>query len=352
MKVLLVVLSAVVAACGPLNDDQRMNGRARIGVQGFGLASLGTVVVSAQPGNQSKTLVFDGDTNLYQGELVLPAGEYVLTVNGYLEGTTTLAATGAAAITVIGGGTTAATIAIVDQTEQEARPTINAIVRSVTASIVEFPVNTPTTLLVDVVNYDNKPVTYSWASDCVSGVFSAPSSATTTWMSSQAASCALTVSVVSDGVDFSATIPVRVRSGSGLDGVVDVGVRYVSRPRIDMMRLSSMTGSSYMGLLWRDNAEAMGANFPDASAGGLYHLSVRVERATQYGTAALAVSDDCGGVFTSTGAPQCVTGSFGSICDYDYDWTPPTAANTVCRISARATNDALVDEVDVAILLK
>lgn len=353
LKAFLVVLSAVFAACGPANEHQQMDGRARIGVQRFGLGSLGSVVVSAQPGNQSKTLVFDEGTNLYQGELVLPAGEYTLTVNGYLEGTTNLAATGSAAVTVVGGSTTAATIVIVDQTEQEARPTINAIVKSVTASSVEFPVDTPTMLAVDLVNYDNNPVTYSWASDCSSGTFSAPASATTTWMSSQAAACTISVSVVSDGVEFNASIPVLVRSGGALDGVVDVGTEYVSRPQIISMSLSSSaSGSFYSSHLNRNSGASFGANFMDGKAGLVYVLRVRVDRATQFGTLALNMSDDCGGVFTQSSAPSCHYTGVSNACSYSYNWATPAAPNSVCKISARATNNALVDEFAGAILLR
>ncbi|MHA7632489.1 hypothetical protein [Corallococcus sp. M7] len=347
----MLVLSAVLAACGPANEPQQLEGRARIGVQAFGLASLGSVEVTAQPGTHLKTLVLDEATHQYQGELVLSAGTYTLTVNGYLEESNTLAATGEATVTVVGGSTTAATVVIVDQTAQEARPTINVIVKSVTASSVEFPVGTATTLAVDLVNYDNMPVTYSWTSDCPSGVFSAPGSASTTWMNSQAAACTLAVSVVSKGVDFNASIPVRVRSGNALDGVVDVGAMYVSRPRIYTLGLSASGSSSYSSYISRD-AGLTGANFRDGVPGQVYRLTVDIQRATQYGRLEIGVSDDCGGTFTLDDEPYCYSYSYGSYCSYLYRWASPSAANTVCKISARATNDTLVDEFAGAIHLK
>jgi hypothetical protein len=354
----LAAAFAVLVACTSEEGPQQLGpqeGAAQVSVNGLSASGIQSMVVTAQPANVSKSLAYNADGGTFTGRLVLPVGDQTLTANGYgSDPDAGVVATGTATVRIEANVTSAVTMRIYDQTPPPPQPDIAPYILSVTASKADLFVNEAITVAVNAVDVDGDPLSYAWTSDCASGVFADPSAATTTWRSSTAGSCTLSVRVTGRTPELSVSESVNVAvysqppDGGPGEGSAQVNGEYVARPTVHSLYMTCNSGSCSSAFVYRSYGTA---NFQPVQAGRQYYVDVNVDFATQYGTFNASMAIECDGVAqTLQPGPDTCAGQ-GGYCYRAYLWTAPSTRQA-CKITGSAANGSLTDSFSAGVFVQ
>ncbi|MFP2910174.1 hypothetical protein ACLESD_35080 [Pyxidicoccus sp. 3LFB2] len=371
----LTSVAMLLAACAPEEGAQeaQLAGEAQVSVQGLTANEIRSMVVTAQPANVTKELVYSPDAGVFAGTLVLPTGPQTLTANGYgrlrftdggtpdagpvVDGGSTgdggtaglsLVATGTASIHIVANTTAAASMRIYDLTPPLPQPDIAPILHSMTASSVSALVGQAITLSVVAEDLDGDTLSYTWTNDCVGGAFSHRTAPTTSWSSSAPATCTLTVTVSSRGQTVSSSQVVTVSAGGADGGTGSAQVNGDYLPRPEVYRLAIFNGTHLpLTAVARNGATA---NLPNVRPDEAYTLEVSTFFGTRVGTQSTGLTVSCGTVVKT--AENCPANS--TSCFTRYTWNTPAAGpnGTACRVTASASNDTLTDSFSAGVLVK
>ena len=361
----LASVAVLLAACAPEGGppEEQLSGETQVSVQGLAYHEIRSMVVTAQPANVSKELVYSLDAGVFGGTLVLPTGPQTLTANGYGrlrssdggtpdagssgDGGLSLVATGTASVNIVANTTSAVSMRIYDLTPPLPQLDIVPIFHSMTASSVSAQVGQAITLSVVAEDLDGDELSYAWTSDCVSGAFSHRTAATTSWTSSAPATCTLTVTVSSRGRTVSGSQVVTVSAGvadAGTGGA-QVNGDYIPRPEVYRVGISNSTDLPLTSVARNGPA----ATLPSVRPGEQYTLEVSTFFGTRVGTQSMSLTVSCGTVVKN--ADSCPPGN--NSCFSRYTWTTPNVgASTACKVTASAANEMLTDSFSVGVQVK
>lgn len=404
--VALASVGALLAACSSGGDPETpeqpgLEGAAQVSVRGLSAHEIRSLVVTAQPANIRRELVYSPDTGTFTGTLVLPTGTQMLIANGYAfvrgdggtldggfpvdggpqdldggfpvdggpqdppppdgdggvpfdggvvtdgGGTTglTLVATGSATVNIVANTTTGVSMRIYDLTPPDPQPDIAPLIRSVTVSSTNATVNQAITLSVDAVDLDNDPLSYQWTSSCA-GNFAQPNAATTLWAGSAPDACTLTVTVSARGqrVSESVTVVVFADGSDAGTGGVQVDGEYVPRPEVRSLVIFNNTNLPY-NPLYRSEPRA---NLPNVRPGQTYYVEASVDFGGRPTGAPRTMNLDitCGSLVRNF--ESCPSPSF---CYVNFLWTTPDAG-AACRVTGTATHDTLSDSFSAGVLVR
>jgi hypothetical protein len=364
----LAGVAVLLAACAPEGapPEEQLVGETQVSVQGLAYHEIRSMVVTAQPANVSRELVYSLDAGVFGGTLVLPTGPQTLTANGYgrlrfTDGGTpdagssgdagstdlTLVATGTASVNIVANTTAAVSMRIYDLTPPLPQLDIVPILHSMTASSVSAQVGQAITLSVVAEDLDGDELSYSWTSDCVSGTFSHRTAATTSWTSSAPATCRLTVTVSSRGRTVSGSQLVTVSAGGADAGTGGAQVNGDYIPRPEVYRVGISNGTDLPLTYVARNGPAV--TLPSVRPGEQYTLDVSTYFGTRVGTQSMGLTVSCGTVVKN--ADSCPPGN--TSCFSRYTWTTPNVGvSTACRVTASAANEMLTDSFSVGVQVK
>ena len=267
-------------------------------------------------------------------------------MDGGSTGGGTLVATGSATVKVVAGTTTAVTLRVYDITPPPPQGDIAPIIRSVTASTSETTVGRPVMLSVDAVDLDGDTLFYSWSSTCMSGFFSSPFSASTSWSSSAPGACRISVTVSSRSLSVTEAVDVAVFSvpvdGGPGEGSVQVNGEYIPRPNVNGFDIWG-GGTSVSVFRYNPNVR-----LPSLQVGTTYSINLQLDYGTRFGAFDNAVALDCGGTLTRSSFDGCSTGGY---CSVSYSWVAP-ATPAVCKLTGRAANSGLIDSFSVGFAVR
>ncbi|MDC0714868.1 hypothetical protein POL68_40845 [Stigmatella sp. ncwal1] len=319
----------LLQACDPGTDSDVPQAGVRVTLRELSIDQIAQVVLTAQPTGTTSTLSRDPSSQAFQGMLTLPEGAYVLSAAAYTaDPNQGIVASGSANVTVTAGVISAVTLVLYDQTPEPGQQTLEPILKSFTASKLEPGVHEAITLSADVVHPAGAAITYAWSSTCPSGVFDAPSSATTSWTADTAGACTLTLTASVADKSVSASLEINVQPGAG---GVNVSATYVPRPFISRLSMSHYSsGYTYSGLRERGAPGSSAAgNFAPVQAFKKFQVQITIYNSW---TTVLQVS--CNGTpsYVVTGTQVCGDTS----CHANYSWTSP-APGAVCLLTATSS---------------
>ena len=201
----------------------------------------------------------------------------------------------------------------------------------------------PVTLVVNAIDVDGDPLTYSWSDDCPSAQFSTPTSSTTLWSSSISQVCQISIQALSRGLVDAASLTLVVYTDGTEQGAASIATSFIPNPVISYLYVRD-TGGNTLCTIHRSDPDAS-CRVPLAR-GQPYSLRLAVEYGTTGGARTQSLSDSCGG----TTAYDKTTGT--GTMQYVYLNASAPATEAVCRLTAQVTNEGLSDSFPLAVLVK
>jgi len=301
-----------------------------------GSSSAARVDLAVAPAGVAVSLDFNLVSRRYEGFYIVPAGFETVTATAYDTGGGVMG-TGTVDLSVVPHGTASASLTITSNTLQ---PGVahGPVVAALTASSLAPSAGEPVTLTVVGVDPDGSPLTYQWSTDCLAGVFTAPTSATTNFTENVSlATCRIVARVTAGGLSDSALVTLTIQTPTGTP---QVDATFVPAPYIKDVAYQGSAGTSCV--IPRDTFDATcrpAVPYSDAAA-------VRVDFDPPPAGAEginLQLSDNCQGFSTLTSLVLAAGTA-------QFHWTAP-ATGGACLLTARMVWEGLADAETIAVVV-
>jgi hypothetical protein len=335
---LMAVVGAAVLACagGPAKRTPTGNVVMRVQPAALLAAQVTRIAVTVAPIGLSQDLTANADGS-FSGVLVVPPGTYTVGATAYAG--TVLAGTGSAGVTVVANQTAAVTIRILDATPPAPVPDHAPIITALSASSTNPVAGDVVTLAATAVDPDQDPIAYAWTqSQGCAGTFGSPAAAATTWTSTTVGTCTLTLTVNSKQLADAVSVNVTVSAKPAPTGTIDVSAVFVSQPQIESVTVRDLLPNAAPACyVWRQGPGADATCHMPVSSGET--VAVEFALSSVATGAKFELVDDCHGTAAQAtpGAPS-------------FTWKAPGTGG-VCALTARVTQDGLVDTLPVAIFV-
>ncbi|ACG73885.1 PKD domain containing protein [Anaeromyxobacter sp. K] len=325
--VLALALALVMAGCGGSGGGGSQVGQVVTVVRTDALTApdqVTAVRVFASPANVTQDLAHQPD-GTFGGVLTLPVGVQTITVSVYAG--QSVVGTGAATVAIQANAASQVTLRIVDSTGPGPTPGQGPIIVALSASKMTPLVGESIALSARVVAPAGAGVTYAWSQDCASGTFTTPAAESTSWSSSAAGACALTLTATANGLADASAVAIQVLAPGSATGSVSIVGTFVPRTTIGAI-------SAYPS----PTATVAGCTVSRTGADGTCRMAVHsgqtigitLDPGAAAGAATYALRDGCGGAV----AP----GTTGS----SFQWTAPSAGG-FCVLTATKVEDGVAD---------
>jgi hypothetical protein len=333
---------ALVSGCSNQIDAREL-GHAAVSVSALTFpSSITSIGLEAQPANVTRDLTYDASNATFSGSIMLPAGNQTLTARAYMGNK--LAGQGTATVTIAAGQTAGVVMRILDTSAPDPMVDVPPAITTVTASTIQPAIGEAVTMSVSAADANGDPLSYAWSSNCTIGSFSTTSSAQTTWMSTAAGVCTITITVTANGK--SAAQQVDITALDTGTGAASINGTYVRAPDINSV---SASASGFSCSPWRMEPMCSNSLPPGQTLSVTAFFSLGELPLTDGGTTGavqVKLTDNCGGTTENARTDINVQTGLARMT-----WTPPTS-QAVCTLTFSVMQETMVGQFSFVVLVK